>query len=166
MLTVKAEAIREARETRGLDPKVVADRCRITSRAYQRIEAGRSLPSVEVVYRLAAQLGLRPSAISPGLIDPVDARTIRDRRRARGFKLGELADAAGVSAQHLTNIENDLRKPSPELLAALARHFGCEPGDIDVEIGVTQPTRLRLGHGGYPCRYSGPARLDMAVGAA
>jgi transcriptional regulator with XRE-family HTH domain len=74
---------------------------------------------------------MRPAQITPGLVDPARARTLRDRRRAQGLKLSELALLLGVSISHLSNVEYGTRAPSPDLLARAGRALGCEAAAIE-----------------------------------
>ena len=43
----------------------------------------------------------------------------------------QLAEASGLSAPYLSQIESGKAKPSPETLAAIARELGLEPDDIE-----------------------------------
>lgn len=131
MPNADGQLIRHTRTTRSLEPATVAERCRITLKAYLQIEAGTQNPSVEVVYRLATTLGLRPGHITPGLIDGAKARTLRDRRRAKGLKLSELAARIGVSISHLSNAEHGIRSLGPDALARAGEIFGCDPAAIE-----------------------------------
>ncbi|MFJ3654290.1 helix-turn-helix domain-containing protein [Streptomyces nigra] len=46
---------------------------------------------------------------------------VREQRRSAQLSLRQLADAAGVSPPHLSEIERGLRKPSAEVLQQIVR---------------------------------------------
>lgn len=50
---------------------------------------------------------------------------IRELRRARGLKIQELADLAGLSAGHLSEVERGQSTLSGEKLRGIARALGC-----------------------------------------
>ena len=131
MSNVNASLIRETRVARNISGRDLAIRCRIAPQTLASIETGAKRPSVEVCYRIAGQLGIRPADIVPGLPDPADARTIRARRRAAGLKLGELALGAGYSCTYVSDVEHGKFRPSAALLDAIASVLGCRPSDLD-----------------------------------
>jgi transcriptional regulator with XRE-family HTH domain len=55
-------------------------------------------------------------------------RTIRTIRRERNIKAGDLATAAEIVPRHLAAIEAGTSDPSYDVLLALARGLGIEPG--------------------------------------
>ena len=56
---------------------------------------------------------------------------IRDRRKAAGLTVEELADAAGVNARHLYRIEaGEIRSPGLALLERLAGALDCPVTDL------------------------------------
>jgi transcriptional regulator with XRE-family HTH domain len=55
-------------------------------------------------------------------------RTIREVRRERSIKPGDLATAAEIVPRHLAAIEAGKSDPSYDVLLALARGLGIEPG--------------------------------------
>jgi len=59
---------------------------------------------------------------------PLDARVVGQRikheRQERGLTLAQLAEAAGSSAPHLSQVENGRREPTLRLLGALASGLG------------------------------------------
>jgi transcriptional regulator with XRE-family HTH domain len=55
-------------------------------------------------------------------------RTIREIRRERSIKASDLATAAEIVPRHLTAIEAGRSDPSYDLLLALARGLGIDPG--------------------------------------
>ncbi|MFD9915587.1 helix-turn-helix domain-containing protein [[Kitasatospora] papulosa] len=57
-----------------------------------------------------------------------DGPRIRQRRETSGQGLRRFAEAAGISASHLSRIERGETDPQPEALARIAHTFGC---DID-----------------------------------
>jgi transcriptional regulator with XRE-family HTH domain len=131
MTAVNVSAIASLRRIRGMSVADLAAASQITPKGLRAVEAGRKEPSAELCYRLAASLGTEPSVISPGLPGPADARTIRDRRRAAGIKVGVFAARAGCSVAHLMNVEAGAVRPSGDLLRRVARLLGCGTGDLD-----------------------------------
>jgi transcriptional regulator with XRE-family HTH domain len=66
---------------------------------------------------------------------PLDHRPaeLRRRRIELGRRQYELAEAAGISAGHLSELESGRRNPSPELLVRLAEALGCATADLMAE---------------------------------
>jgi len=59
------------------------------------------------------------------------AAEIRERRKAEGLTVEELADTAGVNARHLYRIEaGEIESPGLELLGKLATALGCDVTDL------------------------------------
>src|SRR5579883_3307378 len=56
---------------------------------------------------------------------------VRVYREWRGLAARELASRAGISAGHLSDIENGRRAPSQEMRAKLAGALGIEPEDLE-----------------------------------
>jgi len=65
-------------------------------------------------------------------------RTLRDDRR---MTLDALADAAGVSASYLSEIERGLKRPSSDVVAKVAKAFGMSPS------GLLEYVETISGHG-------------------
>lgn len=59
-----------------------------------------------------------------------DPGLLRRRRIELGCAQAEIAQRAGVSAGHLSELERGTRNPSPPLLAALARALDCTTADL------------------------------------
>lgn len=60
---------------------------------------------------------------------------LREARVANDFGLRELAKKLEISPTHLSDIENDRRLPSEELLKALAQHLKLEFDELMVLAG-------------------------------
>ena len=76
--------------------------------------------------------------------DPV---ALRQARRARHLTLAAVAEAAGVSVAHLSEIEGGTRNARPELLARIAEGLSCPVEKLE------RPRRLACpscGHGYDP----------------
>jgi transcriptional regulator with XRE-family HTH domain len=59
------------------------------------------------------------------------ATRIRDRRRAAGMSLSELARRAGISKSHLSRLENEVaQRPGFEVIARLAAALGATPAEL------------------------------------
>jgi len=67
--------------------------------------------------------------------DSLGTRLHRARANTTDFGLRELAKALGISATHLSDIENDRRVPSEELLRNLAKHLCLDFDDLMVQAG-------------------------------
>lgn len=60
---------------------------------------------------------------------------VRDLREQRGIKQSELAEAAGITAPYLSQIENEKReRPALEVLQLLARGLGVTVDDISERV--------------------------------
>ncbi|WP_126931572.1 helix-turn-helix domain-containing protein [Streptomyces sp. NP10] len=62
-----------------------------------------------------------------------DGPRIRKQRETSGQGLRRFAEAAGISASHLSRIERGETDPQPEALARIATHLGCTIGDLTPE---------------------------------
>ena len=60
----------------------------------------------------------------PALDARVVGQRIKHERQERGLTLAQLAEAAGSSAPHLSQVENGRREPTLRLLGALASGLG------------------------------------------
>ena len=60
---------------------------------------------------------------------------MRRLRHARGERLSDTAERAGISPQYLSEIERGHKDPSSEMLAAIAGALGTGVGDVAVEVG-------------------------------
>ena len=61
---------------------------------------------------------------------------IRDQRNAARVSLRELARAAGVSNPYLSQVERGLRKPSAEILAAIAKGLQISAESLYEQAGI------------------------------
>jgi transcriptional regulator with XRE-family HTH domain len=55
---------------------------------------------------------------------------LREERRRQGLTLARLAEASGVSMQHVSDVERGRKDPSSEVLAAIAGALGISVFDI------------------------------------
>ena len=84
------------------------------------------------------------------------AGVIRRRRERRGWTLSELARRAGVSRQMLGGVEDDLKNPSLNVTARIARAFGIPLFQLHLEAFrwlERQPAGCRKCH--YSCVHRG-----------
>jgi transcriptional regulator with XRE-family HTH domain len=51
---------------------------------------------------------------------------LREIRERSGLSVSALAESAGIRQPHLSNIEAGRRKPSPEVIVALAKALKCD----------------------------------------
>lgn len=61
---------------------------------------------------------------------------IRDQRRTARLSLRKLSEAAGISNPYLSQIERGLRKPSAEILQAIARGLRISAETLYVRAGI------------------------------
>jgi transcriptional regulator with XRE-family HTH domain len=61
---------------------------------------------------------------------------IRDQRRAAQLSLRKLSDLAGISNPYLSQIERGLRKPSAEILQALAKALRISAETLYIQAGI------------------------------
>lgn len=69
--------------------------------------------------------------------------TIQEARSQR-FKLREFARLLDVSPTHLSDVENNRRIPSEELLSQIAEHLGLELDDLLAAAGRVPEATLRF----------------------
>ena len=66
---------------------------------------------------------------------------IRDQRRAARLSLRKLSDLAGISNPYLSQIERGLRKPSAEILQAIAKGLRISAETLYVRAGILDEER-------------------------
>ena len=66
---------------------------------------------------------------------------IRDQRRSARLSLRKLSDLAGISNPYLSQIERGLRKPSAEILQAIARALSISSETLYVRAGILEENR-------------------------
>ena len=66
---------------------------------------------------------------------------IRDQRRAARLSLRKLSDLAGISNPYLSQIERGLRKPSAEILQAIAKALSISSETLYVRAGILDEDR-------------------------
>ena len=64
---------------------------------------------------------------------------IRDQRRNARLSLRKLSDMAGISNPYLSQIERGLRKPSADILQAIARALQISSETLYVRAGILEP---------------------------
>ncbi len=64
---------------------------------------------------------------------------LREQRTANRLSLRQLADAAGVSNPYLSQIERGLRRPSADVLQALAKALRISAETLYVQAGILNP---------------------------
>ncbi|WP_402839882.1 helix-turn-helix domain-containing protein [Microbacterium sp. GXS0129] len=60
--------------------------------------------------------------------------SLRDRRKALGDTLDDVAHRAGVSPQYLSEIERGLKEPSSEVVAAVSAALGASLLDLTLDV--------------------------------
>jgi len=71
-------------------------------------------------------------------------RAIRSIREERGLTLEALAEAAGVSASYLSEVERGLKRPSTDVVAKIADAFGMLPSEFLVFVESLSSRSLRM----------------------
>jgi transcriptional regulator with XRE-family HTH domain len=66
---------------------------------------------------------------------------IREQRRAARLSLRKLSDLAGISNPYLSQIERGLRKPSAEILQAIAKGLRISAETLYVQAGILDEDR-------------------------
>ena len=65
---------------------------------------------------------------------------IRDQRRNARLSLRKLSELAGISNPYLSQIERGLRKPSADILQAIARALQISSETLYVRAGILEPS--------------------------
>ncbi|SOC24567.1 helix-turn-helix domain-containing protein [Thalassospira xiamenensis] len=68
---------------------------------------------------------------------------IKERRKARGLTLKQLAELIGASNQQISHLENGRRRLSVEWMHRIAEALECQPSDLLVEPGKPHDVRER-----------------------
>jgi transcriptional regulator with XRE-family HTH domain len=66
---------------------------------------------------------------------------IREQRRSARLSLRKLSDLAGISNPYLSQIERGLRKPSAEILQAIAKALRISAETLYVRAGILEENR-------------------------
>jgi transcriptional regulator with XRE-family HTH domain len=66
---------------------------------------------------------------------------IREQRRSARLSLRKLSDLAGISNPYLSQIERGLRKPSAEILQAIAKALRISAETLYVRAGILEEDR-------------------------
>ena len=66
---------------------------------------------------------------------------IREQRRSARLSLRKLSDIAGISNPYLSQIERGLRKPSAEILQAIARALRISAETLYIRAGILEEDR-------------------------
>ncbi|MDX8035881.1 helix-turn-helix transcriptional regulator [Lentzea sp. BCCO 10_0856] len=94
-------------------------------------------------------------------------RKLRETREARGDRLVDVAERAGISVQYLSEIERGRKEPSSEMIAAVTGALGVDLADLLISIAgqVRHFQRARTQfHTSRPVgRPSGPVAMAFAL---
>ena len=66
---------------------------------------------------------------------------IREQRRSSRLTLRKLSEVAGVSFPYLSQIERGMRKPSAEMLQAIAKGLRISAETLYVQAGILEETK-------------------------
>src|SRR5262249_55140792 len=92
--------------------------------------------------RNRGKAGRRDRMMAPETLEPIEARLrdlgefIRDQRRNARLSLRKLSERAGISNPYLSQIERGLRKPSADILQAIARGLQISAETLYVRAGI------------------------------
>lgn len=73
---------------------------------------------------------MRDRRAAPPLWREVAGEELRDERKARGERIADVAERAGVSGQYLSEIERGVKDPSSEILSSVAGALGLSLLDL------------------------------------
>jgi transcriptional regulator with XRE-family HTH domain len=82
-------------------------------------------------------LGVSPASQEPHSLADLGG-FIRDQRRMARLSLRKLSELAGISNPYLSQIERGLRKPSAEILQAIARALRISAETLYVRAGILE----------------------------
>jgi len=88
---------------------------------------------------------------------PSPGKRIRERRKARGLTLQDVADAAGLTAGFISQVERGIAAPSLSSLTAISRVLGTDPGELFAQ-PPSPGTTTR--HGARPVYGIDPSRMN------
>jgi transcriptional regulator with XRE-family HTH domain len=90
--------------------------------------------------RAECEAGDQPSPMSPDIESRLHdlGEFIRDQRRNARLSLRKLSELAGISNPYLSQIERGLRKPSAEILQAIARALQISSETLYVRAGILE----------------------------
>jgi transcriptional regulator with XRE-family HTH domain len=91
-------------------------------------------------------------------------RKLRETREARGDRLVDVAERAGISVQYLSEIERGRKEPSSEMIDAVTGALGVDLADLLIgiagQVRAALPMRSQHFHTSRPLgRPSGPVLM-------
>lgn len=125
------ERLRAFRERRGLTLQEVASRSGLSRSYLSELENGKKQPSIKALEALADALNVALDALMPDGGREAEAEAegrlgehLRLARERKGMSLAAAAEAAGISAGYLSEIERGQAQPAVETLRLLAEVVG------------------------------------------
>ena len=132
---------------RGLTQVKLAEPLGVTFQQIHKYESGASDLSVSRLLAVAKVLDISPllllEAPAPGNESPTPVNRLQHFRRDRQLPRSALAAAAGMSEQHLTNLETGTAELTVNWLIRLARVLGCHPWELVDPTYDNRPIQLR-----------------------
>jgi len=129
-----AKRLRAARRQRNIGGKPLSIAANLAVTTVLRIESEASVPSIDVVEKLAWALKVSPGYLAYGIELPYDERSVqqsgalplrlRQTREQRGLSLNALAKLAGVARTTIGYIESGETTPSIATVELLAQALG------------------------------------------
>jgi len=119
-------AVFNARRERGWTQQRLADKAGLQRETIVRLENGDRMPAGDTIFRLEAALGPLPGGLVPAWPEwspvgtAVPGPRSRERRRALGLSISEVAAAAGVSPATICRFELEIGS-SPSLTRSQIR---------------------------------------------
>lgn len=119
------QKLRHLRREKGYSLKRLAGLSGISCSHLSEIERGLKRPSIATIERLAGALKVTPSDLWPRLEPRVfPGEKLRQAREARGLKLDEVAEVAGLAPSYLAGLERGELAPSMIALQRLTEALG------------------------------------------
>jgi transcriptional regulator with XRE-family HTH domain len=96
-------------------------------------------------------------------------RKLRETREARGDRLVDVAERAGISVQYLSEIERGRKEPSSEMIAAVTGALEIDLADLLIGVAgqVRHVQQVQHFHTSRPSgRPSGPVAMGVLMAVA
>jgi transcriptional regulator with XRE-family HTH domain len=174
MAKALSEALRQARERRGLAPVEVAQALTSSPPTVASWEVGVAVPRLDSLVRLATVLGLGLGDLS-GLF-PLEgaaegryhrfAQALKAARERKRLSVAAAARAVGVSEEALARWERGRGVPQTWLVPRLARLLGWNLGELDAILGApAAPPPVDLDEGDTTAQEEPERPVAAALGA-
>lgn len=155
----------------------LGDLCGVDASTISHYEHDKTLPTPEILNKIAEALGVEFDSLKTGDYEigckPKKYKTqskkrstlasnIRKYRKLKGLSIKELAKILGCTAGSISNIENDLRKPSKSLVSKIAEGLDV-PMDALITEKEFQSLNRRAGNYVLPPKSIGEYNLGERI---